>query len=109
MLSQHPLVGTAAVSAVPDEVRGDEVAACVIPKGTLAIGQAQREAAEDIVQWCLARLAYYKVPGYVAFVRDIPLTSTQKIQRGALKAFALEAISGESCVDTRGLKKRQVP
>jgi acyl-coenzyme A synthetase/AMP-(fatty) acid ligase len=96
------------VCAVPDEVRGDEVAACIIPKDPLPAGDAQRQAAEDVVKFCLSRLAYYKAPGYVAFVNDVPLTATQKIQRGSLKAFAAEAIRGTSGFDTRNLKRRQL-
>ena len=79
-LARHPSIKAAAVCAVPDEVRGDEVAACIIPRHPLAAGE-QRQLAEDIVKFCLSRLAYYKAPGYVAFVREVPLTATQKIQR----------------------------
>jgi acyl-CoA synthetase (AMP-forming)/AMP-acid ligase II len=105
-LARHPLIKTAAVCAVPDDVRGDEVAACIIPKHPLA-AEEQRQTAEDIVRFCLSRRAYYKAPGYVAFVQDVPLTATQKIQRGSLKAFAAAAVNGETGFDLRGLKKRQ--
>ena len=56
----------------------------------------------------LSRLAYYKAPGYVAFVSAVPLTSTQKIQRGALKDLVAATIHSDMCVDTRPLKKRPV-
>lgn len=105
-LLRHPLVKTVAVSAVPDEVRGDEVAACVILKDRLG-AEAQQHAAQDIVEFCLSRLAYFKAPGYVAFVEELPLTATQKIQRGALKAFAADAVRGETGFDLRALKRRR--
>ena len=56
--------------------------------------------------WCLERLAYYKAPGYVAFVDNLPLTSTQKIQRGELKELVATVVAGGACCDTRSLKKR---
>jgi len=38
----------------------------------------------------------------------VPLTSTQKIQRGALREMVATIIGSELCVDTRSLKKRPV-
>ena len=55
----------------------------------------------------LEQLAYYKAPGYVAFVEGLPLTASQKIQRGQLRELA-HALPGQShCLDMRALKKRQ--
>ena len=88
MLMQHPLVKAVAVAAVPDAVRGDEVLACVVPADPLATDADRQEAARAIVQWSLEQLAYYKAPGYVAFVDSLPLTTTNKIQRGEMKALA---------------------
>ena len=65
-----------------------------------------RSLAEDIVRWSLSRLAYYKAPGYVAFVPAVPLTSTQKIQRGGLKELVAASLGTSSCTDTRAMKKR---
>ena len=47
--------------------------------------------AQGIVRHALAQLAYYKAPGYVAFVETLPLTPSQKIQRGELKAHGAPA------------------
>ncbi len=105
VLNQHPAVKAAAVAATPDALRGDEVLACVATHTPLPA--AERAAlAHSIVQHTLARLAYYKAPGYVAFVDALPLTASQKISRGELKALA-PALPGQAhCVDTRALKKR---
>jgi acyl-coenzyme A synthetase/AMP-(fatty) acid ligase len=107
VLNQHPAVKTSAVAATPDAVRGDEVLACVITHD--AVAPAERAAlAASIVEHALAQLAYYKAPGYVAFVEALPLTASQKIQRGELRAMA-QALPGQvHCVDTRAMKKRQV-
>jgi acyl-CoA synthetase (AMP-forming)/AMP-acid ligase II len=109
VLLQHPLVKAVAVAAVPDAVRGDEVLACVVPESLPADAAALAEAARSIVQWSLEQLAYYKAPGYVAFVDSLPLTTTNKIQRGEMKALAPTLPGTDRCVDTGHMKKRQEP
>ena len=108
VLMQHPAIRQVAVAPAPDAVRGDEVFACVVSEGAPPDAAARKQIAADIVAWSLSRLAYYKAPGYVAFVAAVPLTSTQKIQRGALKELVAATIGSELCVDTRSLKKRPV-
>lgn len=105
VLNQHPAVKASAVAATPDEVRGDEVLACIVlHEGVSSEPQA---LAASIVDHALAQLAYYKAPGYVAFVDALPLTPSQKIQRGQLRDLA-RALPGQAgCVDTRAMKKRQ--
>lgn len=107
VLLQHPLVRTAAVAAVPDPVRGDEVLACVVARGVATDPAAQRAAGEDIVNWCLKRLAYYKAPGFVAFVETLPLTTSQKVQRGELRTLASQLLGKSNCIDTTAMKRRQ--
>jgi acyl-CoA synthetase (AMP-forming)/AMP-acid ligase II len=100
ILMRHPLITAAGVTAVPDPVRGDEVFAC--------IACAESIDAEAIVTWCLDQMAYYKAPGYVAFVEALPLTATQKIQRAELKTLANALLGDPATVRTTHLKKRQV-
>ncbi len=102
ILRRNPLVRDVAVTAVADEVRGEEVLAFVIPAAPL--GDA--EMAFAIVQSALEELSYFKVPGWLAFVEALPVTSTQKIQRGNLKSWAAEYLAGGTCIDTRKLKSR---
>ena len=106
-LQQHPQVKAVAVAAVPDAVRGDEVMAIIVPVSMPVNGAARAEAAHDLVQWALGQLAYYKVPGYVSYQAVLPLTATNKIQRGELKALAHRLLDDGVCIDTRALKKRQ--
>lgn len=107
VLAQHPLIKSVAVAAVPDSVRGDEVLACVVPVDLPVDADTRQTAARDIVRWCLTQLAYYKAPGFVAFVPALPLTTTNKIQRGEMKTLAPTLPGTEHCVDTRAMKKRQ--
>ncbi|WP_292897929.1 AMP-binding protein [Nitratireductor sp.] len=102
-LMQHPDIKAAAVAAAPDELRGDEVFACLVVES----GERDEARAREIAEWCLDRVAYYKVPGYIAFVDALPLTSTQKIQRGELKTLVARLLTDPATVDTRSMKKRR--
>lgn len=102
ILMRHPQVMAAGVAAVPDDIRGDEVFAC------LQVSAPSPALAGQIVRWALGQMAYYKVPGYIAFVDELPLTATQKIQRGALKALALRLMDDPATVNCTHLKKRQI-
>jgi len=106
VLNQHPAVKASAVAATPDEVRGDEVLACIVLREEVTNDQPNQLAA-SIVDHALAQLAYYKAPGYVAFVDALPLTPSQKIQRGQLRDLARALPGQPQCLDTRSMKKRQ--
>jgi acyl-CoA synthetase (AMP-forming)/AMP-acid ligase II len=98
-LRQHPSVTAVAVAPTADPVRGEEVFACIV------INTDPTESlARDITAWCVDRLAYYKAPGYIAFVPELPLTSTQKIQRGELRNLVIALTP--TAHDTRALKRR---
>ncbi len=105
VLNRHPRVLASAVAATPDELRGDEVLACIVAREPVAEGERAALAA-SLVQHALAQLAYYKAPGYVAFVEALPLTASQKIQRGELRVMAQQLPGQAHCIDTRAMKKR---
>lgn len=102
VLMRHPDITAAGVAPVPDKVRGDEVFAC------LTVADPSPEKACEIADWALTQMAYYKVPGYIAFVDALPLTATQKIQRATLKTLAADLLAAGQAHDTTALKKRQV-
>ena len=105
VLNLHPAVKAAAVAATPDDLRGDEVLACIVLRDD-AEAASPAQLAADIVAHALAQLAYFKAPGYVAFVDKLPLTASQKIQRGQLRDLARTLPGQRHCVDTRALKRR---
>jgi len=96
-------VASVAVAPVADEIRGEEVFALIVPRETP--GDAQ-SLAEAIARACAERLAYHKVPGHIAFVDAIPVTATQKLQRGAIKALAAQAVGAAGTIDLRAFKAR---
>jgi acyl-CoA synthetase (AMP-forming)/AMP-acid ligase II len=103
VLRRHPVVAEVAVAAVPDALREEEVLACIVPHAPVA---DRAEAAAAIVREALKDLSYFKVPGWVIFVEALPLTASQKVARGELKAMARRLVDSAECVDTRGLKRR---
>ncbi|HYN12850.1 MAG TPA: ATP-dependent acyl-CoA ligase, partial [Burkholderiales bacterium] len=99
-LAGHPAVQQVAVIAAPDPVRDEEVMACVVPQPETKL---TFQTAVSIQDWCLERLAYFKAPGYVAFVRELPVTSTNKVQKAKLADFA---VNPTNCFDVRDRKRR---
>ncbi|MDX2158007.1 MAG: long-chain-fatty-acid--CoA ligase [Hyphomicrobiaceae bacterium] len=79
VLYRHPEVMEAAVVARPDEKWGESPCAFV----TLKPG-ARPTSAEDIIAWCRAGMAHYKIPRTVVF-GPLPKTSTGKIQKFVLR------------------------
>ncbi|HWM27127.1 MAG TPA: AMP-binding protein [Woeseiaceae bacterium] len=100
-LLAHPAVRNCAVTAVPDELRGEEVFAFVIPRER---GTGNDAAA--LVRHCLERLSYFKAPGYVAFVDELPVTASQKVNRAEVKMEARRRLEAGACIDLRNAKKR---
>jgi acyl-CoA synthetase (AMP-forming)/AMP-acid ligase II len=102
-LSADPAVTMAVVCPVPDDIRGDEVMACVIPvEGT----PRDQQSAERIAGRALQTLAYFKIPGYVAFADALPLTPSAKPRRGEIRALAGTLLQAGQCHDVRHLKRR---
>ena len=104
VLLTHPAIGQVAVSAVADEVRGEEVMACIVPAPGAVTGA---DGAAAIVDWTMERLAYYKAPGWISFVDKLPTTATQKVQRGELRELTSRLLVAPDTVDLRSRKRRR--
>jgi acyl-CoA synthetase (AMP-forming)/AMP-acid ligase II len=103
VLLTHPDVQQAAVMAVQDELRDEEVLACVVLKRV----RAEKEAATALFQHCNERLAYYKAPGWIHIVQSLPTTGTQKIQKHSIYPAGSDPRGLPDIVDMRALKRRQ--
>ena len=89
--------------AVPDDVREEEVMACVVPMPGVA---PARELGERLQDWCLEKLAYFKAPGWVLFVDHLPTTGTQKVQKTQIFPPGEDPRRLPGCIDLRARKKR---
>jgi acyl-CoA synthetase (AMP-forming)/AMP-acid ligase II len=103
IVQQAPGVAACAVTAVPDEMRGEEVFAFVVPAAGRPAGHA---FAQEIQAFCLRRLEYFKVPGYVACVDALPQTASQKLLRGEVKRRARAVVESGAALDLRQGKRR---
>ncbi|WP_408959689.1 long-chain-fatty-acid--CoA ligase [Natrinema sp. 74] len=79
LLFEHEDVADTAVVGVPDERRGETVKAFIVPTPD---AEATPEA---IKQYCLENLAEYKHPREVEFVKELPRTTTGKVQKFELR------------------------
>jgi acetyl-CoA synthetase len=86
-LTRHPAVAFAGVIGSPDPVRGEVVAAFIVP----ARGYAPTpELATDIAQFVKQRLAAHEYPRKIRFLEEMPMTITGKIRRVDLRKLDRE-------------------
>jgi fatty-acyl-CoA synthase len=86
-LREHPAVADAYVYGVPDSFFGEAVAAAVRLKAPLpdTAHAGDMAGAETLIAWCASALAKFKVPRYVRFVSEFPMTASGKIQKYKLR------------------------
>jgi crotonobetaine/carnitine-CoA ligase len=104
VLQAHEAVAQVAVLAVPDELREEEVMACVVPMPGVAADPA---LAHRLADWCLERLAYFKAPGWVLFVPSLPTTGTQKVQKTEIFPRGEDPRRRPGVLDLRERKRRR--
>jgi long-chain acyl-CoA synthetase len=87
MLERHPDVAQAAVVPVDDEIKGQKPVAFVIAKAGHTPGE------DDVKQFALAHAPAYAHPRFVWFIDELPLASTNKVDRAALHRMAEERLA----------------
>jgi len=85
-LFQHPKIQSVQVFGVPDAKYGEEVCAWV----TLRPGEQMTE--DELREYCQGRIAHYKVPRYVRFVDEMPMTVTGKVQKFVMRERMAEEL-----------------
>ncbi len=80
IMSAHPAIAQVAVTGMPDERLGEVALAHVVVRNG-----AQIDAA-TLIAWCRNNMANYKVPRQIAFVTELPMTASGKVQRFALRS-----------------------
>jgi fatty-acyl-CoA synthase len=85
-LYAHPKIADVQVVGVPDPRMGEELCAWI----RLAPGEALEE--EEIRAFCLGQIAHYKIPRYVRFVDEFPLTVSGKVQKFLIRERMIEEL-----------------
>ena len=83
-LYTHPEISDVQVFGVPDEKYGEEIAAAIIKKEDSSLTE------EDVKEYCRENIARHKVPRYVDFVEEYPMTASGKIQKFKLREATVE-------------------
>jgi len=81
ILVQHEKVKVAAVLPVPDPMREEEVKAYLILKETEG---KDTVSPQEIIEFARTRLAPFKVPRYIEYVADLPLTPSKRVEKHKL-------------------------
>jgi fatty-acyl-CoA synthase len=88
-LHSHPAITDVQVIGVPDERYGEELCAWV------QLREGQRVSEDEIRDYCRGQLAHFKVPRYVLFVDEFPMTVTGKIQKFKMREASIEKLGLE--------------
>lgn len=103
VLQAHDKVAQIAVLACTDDVREQEVLACIVPMPGVV---ADASLADELFAWANARLAYFKTPGWMLFLDALPTTGTQKIQKQLIFSGGEDPRQRAGIFDLRRKKRR---
>jgi fatty-acyl-CoA synthase len=79
VLAQHPKIFNVAIIGVPDEKWGETGMAFIIPN------ENEELTREEVLRFLEGKVARYKFPGQIEFVRELPLTASGRIKKVELK------------------------
>lgn len=108
-LNAHPKAKQVAVLAAPDEVREEEVMACVVVREGVDIASdaAKQALAQDLFDWSYERMAYFKAPGWVLFVDSLPMGTSAKVQKIHIFPPGVDPRTQPGVIDLRAQKKQK--
>ncbi|MFL6933373.1 MAG: class I adenylate-forming enzyme family protein [Xanthobacteraceae bacterium] len=87
MLERHPDIAQACVIPIDDEIKGEKPVAFVIPEPGRTLAE------EDVKRFALANAPAYQHPRFVWFLDELPLASTNKVDRAALRRLAEQRVA----------------
>lgn len=88
-LYSHQGILDVQVVGVPDKKYGEEIMAWIILKSGIIVSDT------DIRDYCLGQISYHKIPKYIEFVDEYPMTASGKIQKYRLQEMAAELLNKE--------------
>jgi fatty-acyl-CoA synthase len=94
-LFSHPKIAEVAVFGVPDERLGEQVGAWI----QLHSGQSASE--DEIRAYCREKIAYFKIPKYIRFVDEFPMTVTGKLQKFKMRETMQDLLQQETAAQSQ--------
>ena len=85
-LMTHQDIEAVQVTGVPDPKYGEEIIAWI------SLKEGKNTSEEDIKEFCKGKIAHYKVPRYIRFVDDFPMTVTGKVQKYKMREISIEEL-----------------
>jgi fatty-acyl-CoA synthase len=85
-LFRHPKVQSVQVFGVPDQKYGEEVCAWIV------VRPGEHASEEEIREFCQGQIAHYKIPRYIRFVDELPMTVTGKAQKFVMRARMIDEL-----------------
>ena len=79
ILYMHPAILECAVVGVPDQKWGEVI------KGIVVVKPGQKVAEQEIIQFCKDKMAHYKAPKSIDFIKSLPKTGSGKIHKKELR------------------------
>ena len=86
-LYRHPRISDVQVFGVPDVKFVEELCAWIILK------PGDQCSEEEIREFCRGQIAHYKIPRYIRFVEEYPMTITGKVQKFAMRDKMIEELN----------------
>ena len=83
-LYTHPDIADVQVVGVPDTKYGEELMAWVILKKDVNLDE------ESVREFCKGRISHHKIPKYIEFIKEYPMTASGKIQKFKLREMSVE-------------------
>ena len=96
LLHLHEDVLDVQVVGIPDEKYGEELCAWI------RLREGAELETEQVRAFCRERVAHYKVPRYVLFVDEFPMTVTGKVQKYKMREATIERLGLERAVEAAG-------
>jgi len=90
----HPAIEDVQVIGVPDEKYGEELCAWV------KLRQGGELTADDVRAYCTGKIAHYKVPRYVRFTSEFPMTVTGKVQKFKMREVSITELGLQAASET---------
>ena len=103
-LFEIEFVSKIACIAVKDDIREEEVMACVVLEEG---NKKSKEVAEILFNHALEKMAYFKAPGYILFMDDLPVTGTQKVVKHKIFEPEIDPRNLTGVFNFTHLKKRK--